>query len=138
MAANAPILIVDDYSDIRMLIRIYLEELGHTVEEASGGATAVAKAAQRDYTAIVLDLGLPAYQGFDALKALRAVTSVPIVVYSGRDSSTDRLQGRQLGADDYVGKGAGAEALAARVVAAVTRQQALTGPQQERVPAIGG
>lgn len=76
---------------------------------------------------VVLDLGLPGMDGLDVTRALRAVSSVPIIMLTARSEETDRIVGLELGADDYVTKPFSPKELVARVRAVLRRADATVG-----------
>jgi DNA-binding response OmpR family regulator len=119
------ILIVEDERSLAMALTQALRQrriLADCVPSAEA-----AKSAMEDwsYDALVLDLGLPGQSGLEFLQALRRRPegSVPVLVLTARDAITDRVQGLNLGADDYVVKPCDADELAARLHAVVRRTQ---------------
>lgn len=118
---RARILIVEDEPQLRSLLRLYLEREWYEVIEAGDGRAALAsfEAAQPDL--VVLDLMLPGLQGEAVMTALRAVSSVPILVASAKRSDAERIAGLRLGADDYLGKPFNPHELLARVEAILRR-----------------
>ena len=117
------ILVVDDEPKIAQLARDYLEHAGFAVLTAGDGQSALQAARTRHPDLVVLDLGLPALDGLDVIRALRASGSTPIVVVTARDTELDKLLGLELGADDYVTKPFSPRELVARVRAVLRRSE---------------
>jgi two-component system alkaline phosphatase synthesis response regulator PhoP len=122
------ILVVDDEPKIAQLARDYLEHAGFAVLTAGDGATALQVARTRHPDLVVLDLGLPALDGLDVIRALRQSGSTPIVVVTARDTELDKLLGLELGADDYLTKPFSPRELVARVRAVLRRSERVLEP----------
>ncbi len=120
------VLVVDDESQIRRLLRVSLEGNGYRVLEAASGQEALTEAAQRRPEVVVLDLGLPDMEGVAVLKRLREWSSVPVVVLSVRDREEDKISALDNGADDYVTKPFSTGELLARL--RVAQRHATPGP----------
>lgn len=120
------ILVVDDDLDLVDVVRTALEREGFAVDDANDGATALDKIAGDMPELVVLDLGLPKVRGLDVLRQVRADTTVPVIVLSGRSDEADRIIGLELGADDYVVKPFSPRELVARV-RSVLRRSSSTG-----------
>ena len=109
------ILVVDDDRKAVEMVRVYLERDGYEVVPAYSG-TAALEAARRDHPAlIVLDIMLPGINGLDICRLLRHESNVPIILLTARATEDDKLEGLDLGADDYVTKPFSPRELAARV-----------------------
>jgi two-component system KDP operon response regulator KdpE len=117
------ILVVDDEPQLLRTLRINLRARGYEVDVAADGTTALRTATAFPPDLVVLDLGLPDMDGVDVIRCLRGWTSTPIVVLSGRSSSTDKVFALDAGADDYITKPFGVDELLARI-RAVTRRAA--------------
>lgn len=100
----ATVLVIDDETQIRRLLRVCLEANGYRVEEAATGQDGIAQAAQRHPDVVILDLGLPDKDGVTVLDRLREWSRVPVVVLSVRDREEDKIAALDHGADDYVTK----------------------------------
>jgi two-component system cell cycle response regulator len=115
------VLLVEDSAAIRALVRRMLVAGGHTVVEASGGATALAECRERQPDVMLLDVEMPEMSGWDVLAAMKAdpeLRDVPVVFLTGRSDTTDIVDGLRLGAHDYVRKPCQPTELLARVQAA--------------------
>ncbi len=115
------ILVVDDELKIARLARDYLTEAGFAVTLASTGQAAVAAARSERPDLVVLDIGLPGLDGYDVTRAIRARSTVPIIMLTARSEESDRIVGLELGADDYVVKPFSPRELVARVKAVLRR-----------------
>jgi two-component system alkaline phosphatase synthesis response regulator PhoP len=115
------VLVVDDEPKIARLARDYLEHAGFTVLTAGDGPSAVQATKTRRPDIVVLDLGLPGFDGLEAMRQIRASGSTPIVVLTARDTELDKLLGLELGADDYVTKPFSPRELVARIKAVLRR-----------------
>lgn len=111
------VLIVDDESQIRKLLKITLEDEGFKTEDAENGAQAVRLCASVKPDLVVLDLGLPDMDGKEVIDSLREWTQTPIIVCSVRDQDEEIIAALDRGADDYVTKPFNPDVLIARVVA---------------------
>jgi PleD family two-component response regulator len=128
------LLIVEDDFDIANMLRIYFSGQNFEVDLAPRGGVALEKTRQNLPHLIVLDIMLPDIDGFEVCKHLRTSTRtshVPIIFLTQKDERSDRLQGLELGADDYITKPFDIEELKLRVQRAITRaeQQSLTDPR---------
>jgi DNA-binding response OmpR family regulator len=118
------ILVAEDEAKIAGFVRAALEEQGYTVDLADNGDDAWTFATTRSYDAVVLDIMLPGRDGLSILRRLRdAHNPVPVLIVTARDALDERLEGLNLGADDYLTKPFFVEELIARL-RAVTRRSA--------------
>ena len=115
------VLVVDDERRIATIARDYLTRAGFTVFVAGDGAKAIDLARQERPDLIVLDLGLPRIDGLEVARTLRRESDVPIVMLTARVDESDRLQGFDVGADDYITKPFSPRELIARVRAVLRR-----------------
>jgi two-component system, OmpR family, KDP operon response regulator KdpE len=115
------VLVVDDEPQIVRALVTNLQVRGFETDTAATGETAVELAATRHPDLMIVDLGLPGISGIEVIEAVRAWSSVPIVVLSVRDAEADKVRALDAGADDYVTKPFGIEELMARVRAATRR-----------------
>ena len=115
------ILIVDDESRIRSIIRKYAEFEGHTVTEAGDGMEAVVLCRKNTFDLIIMDIMMPELDGFSACREIRKITQTPIIMLSARGEEYDRINGFELGIDDYVVKPFSPKELMLRVDAVMKR-----------------
>lgn len=115
------ILIVDDEPQIVRALRINLKVRGYDVATAASGSEALRVAADFHPEIVLLDLGLPDFDGIDVIGGLRGWTDIPIVVLSARTDSADTVEALDAGADDFVTKPFEMDALLARLRAALRR-----------------
>jgi len=110
------ILVIEDERKVASFIRRGLEEERYIVETAADGEAGLELAVNNHYDAVVLDIMLPKMDGFTVLKSLRMSGSkTPVLMLTARGSMEDRVQGLDLGADDYLAKPFHFEELAARL-----------------------
>ena len=109
------ILIADDDPGIRDVVSYALTNQGLEVEAVPDGETALDRARAVTFDVVILDVMMPGMSGIDVCRALRAESSVPIVMLTAKDAEVDRVLGLELGADDYVTKPFSPRELAARV-----------------------
>lgn len=116
------VLVVEDYSPIRLAVRDGLAEQGYAVDVASNGEDGLWLAEQNPYDVIVLDVMLPKVDGIEIVKRLRGKGSqVGVLMLTARDTVADRVTGLDSGADDYLVKPFELSELFARVRALVRR-----------------
>lgn len=115
------ILIVEDDQRIRQSLSSRLAERGHQVDAVGTAMSGVEAAVSGTFDVVVLDLGLPDLDGAEALRMIRSVTDVPVVVATARDDEAEIVRLLNAGADDYVVKPYSAEHLEARVHAVLRR-----------------
>ena len=116
------LLIVDDESAIRTLIVKYTTYEGYEVEEAENGMQAVEKCKKEDYSLVILDIMMPELDGFSAGREIKKLhPNLPIILLSARGEEYDRINGFEIGADDYVVKPFSPKELMLRVSAILKR-----------------
>lgn len=118
---SARVLLVDDDVELTAMLCDYLERDGFSVTVAHDGAAGVAAAASGAHDIAVLDVMMPGMSGMDALRAIRAGSSLPVLMLTARGDGTDRIVGLELGADDYVPKPCPPRELVARIRAILRR-----------------
>jgi PleD family two-component response regulator len=127
------LLIVEDDIDIANMLEIYFGGLHYEVDIASRGSEALEKTRQRLPHLIVLDIMLPDIDGYEVCRTLRTYTRtshIPVIFLTQKDERSDKLQGLELGADDYITKPFDIEELRLRVYNAIARseRESLTEP----------
>lgn len=115
------VLVVEDEPDLLRVLAQSLREGGYAVDEAADGRTGLFKAKTNDYDALVLDLMLPAMDGFSVLRELRRQKTTPVLILTARDALGDRVKGLDAGADDYLTKPFELAELLARLRALIRR-----------------
>ena len=133
MSINKRVLVVDDDTKTVELVKLYLKRDGYKVISAADGMEALKLARQTHPDLIVLDLMLPGMDGLRVCRTLREESDVPIIMLTARTTEDDRLQGLDLGADDYVTKPFSPRELAARVRAVLRRipeEALMRGPEE--------
>jgi two-component system OmpR family response regulator len=116
------VLVVEDDTRMSRLLKRGLEEEGHAVDLAGDGPEGLWLATENPYAAIVLDVMLPGFDGFELCRRLRAAgVWVPVLMLTARDAVNDRVRGLDAGADDYMVKPFSLLELAARLRALVRR-----------------
>jgi len=120
---SATILVADDESRMRQLVRVYLEKDGFQVIEAADGEEVMARLEENDPDLVVLDLMMPKVDGWETCRRIRAKSDIPVIILTARGEELDRLLGFELGADDYVVKPFSPRELVARVKALLRRVQ---------------
>ena len=117
----AKLLICDDETGIREIIKKYAVFEGYQTEEATNGMEAIEKCRQSDFDLVILDIMMPELDGFSACREIRKKSSVPILMLSARGEEYDKLRGFELGIDDYVVKPFSPKELMMRVGAILKR-----------------
>lgn len=117
------LLVVDDEELIRNVIKEYAKVENYEVDEASDGDEAAEKALENDYDVIIMDIMMPKRDGFSAIKEIKQEKDTPVIVLSARTMEEDKLNGFDLGIDDYVIKPFSPKELIARIKAVTKRQK---------------
>jgi len=120
------ILIVDDEEMIRSVLREYVEFEGNEAYEASDGMEAVKLCKENSYDLILMDIMMPHLDGFSAVKEIKKVKDIPVIMLSARGEEYDKLFAFELGVDDYVTKPFSPKEVMARINA-VTKRRAQRG-----------
>jgi two-component system, OmpR family, KDP operon response regulator KdpE len=120
-APRPAILVIEDETPLRRVLRACLRSQDYSVLEATTGKDGLAQAAAKSPDLILLDLGLPDLDGLVVLERLRARSSAPLIVVSGRSAEADQVKALDAGANDYVTKPFRVGELLARVRGALRR-----------------
>jgi two-component system, OmpR family, KDP operon response regulator KdpE len=116
MASNgARILVVDDEKQIRRMLNTALTGFGYAIAEASSGREGLNQTAIFHPDLVILDLGLPDFDGTEVVRRLREWTQIPIIILSVREQEQDKISALDAGADDYITKPFGMGELLARI-----------------------
>ncbi|MBR1866969.1 MAG: response regulator transcription factor [Clostridia bacterium] len=115
------ILIVDDEVKIREVLREYAEFEGYQADEAQDGMEAVSKCRQNDYDLVLMDIMMPKLDGYSAVKEIKKIKDIPVIMLSARGEEYDKLFGFEIGADDYVVKPFSPKEVMARINAVIKR-----------------
>jgi DNA-binding response OmpR family regulator len=121
---NRVILVVDDEERMARFIRLNLEHDGFQVVEAYRGMDAIKALRDRMPDLVLLDVMLPDIDGFEVLSLIREISAVPVIMLTAKGEENDRVQGLELGADDYVTKPFSPRELVSRVKAVLRRTEA--------------
>ncbi|MBQ4057447.1 MAG: response regulator transcription factor [Lachnospiraceae bacterium] len=129
------ILVVDDESRMRKLVKDFLVKQGYSVIEAANGEEAVDLFVQdKEIALIILDVMMPKMDGWQVCKEIRALSGVPIIMLTAKSDERDELMGFELGVDEYISKPFSPKILVARVEAILRRT---SGALQEEVLVAG-
>jgi len=129
------ILVADDESAQRRLLRAYLSKAGYSVVEADNGLDALALLRGGGIDVALVDVMMPQLDGFEVVRRIRPESTVPIILLTARGEETSRVAGLELGADDYVVKPFSAPEVVARVRTHLRRLRG--GPTKERTLRAG-
>ena len=115
------ILVVDDEPRIRSIVKKYAEFEGYKVTEAADGMEAVHFCRTTDFDIIIMDIMMPELDGFSACREIRKTSATPIIMLSARGEEYDKINGFELGIDDYVVKPFSPKELMLRIEAVMKR-----------------
>jgi DNA-binding response OmpR family regulator len=121
MAAKQCVMVVDDDLNIAQLVRLYLEKEGYEVMTHQRGDTALAAFKANPPALLLLDIMLPGMDGWQVCRAVRQISTIPVIMISAKDETFDKVLGLELGADDYITKPFDPRELVARVKAVLRR-----------------
>lgn len=127
MDENKKVLVVDDEERIRRLIRMYLEREDLVVEEAENGKEALDMALSNDYDVILLDIMMPEMDGIEVCEQLRLEKNTPVIMLTAKGEESNRVQGFEVGADDYIVKPFSPREVVLRVKAVLRRTGSIVG-----------
>jgi DNA-binding response OmpR family regulator len=132
------ILVVDDEPQISEIVTDFLRVAGHDVIVAGDGVLALEAFRRRHFDLVILDLGLPRLGGLEVARAIRREGDVPIIMLTARVEEDDRLEGLEVGADDYVTKPFSPRELVARVRAVLRRTETQRASSDAKVWRVAG
>ena len=115
------VLLIDDDVDLTEMLSLYLAREGFEVRAVHDGESGAIEATREPYSIVVLDIMMPRTSGIEALRRIRAVSQVPVLMLTARGENIDRIVGLDMGADDYVPKPCTPGELAARIRAILRR-----------------
>ena len=118
----AKILICDDESGLRSVIKRYAVFEGHEVTEAGNGIEAVEAIHKESFDIIIMDIMMPELDGFSAVKEIRKTSDVPVIMLSAKGEEYDKILGFELGVDDYVVKPFSSKEIMLRIGAILRRR----------------
>ena len=130
---NRLILVVDDEERMARFIRLNLEQDGFQVLEAYRGMQAIQALRDSLPDLVILDVMMPDIDGFEVLKMIREISSIPVIMLTAKAEEDDRVQGLELGADDYVTKPFSPRELVSRVRAVLRRNDSTGVPSKELI-----
>lgn len=121
------ILVVDDEERMVRFIRLNLEYDGFRVIEAFNGSQAINKVRSNLPDLVLLDIMMPDIDGFEVLRIIREVSTIPVIMLTAKGEEDDRVRGLELGADDYITKPFSPRELVSRVKAVLRRTETTSG-----------
>ena len=125
------VLIVDDEEMIRGVLKEYVEFEGNEAFEAADGMESVRLCRDNDYDVILMDVMMPKLDGFSAVKEIKKIKDIPVIMLSARGEEYDKLFGFEIGVDDYVTKPFSPKEVMARIHAVTKRRASADGPSPE-------
>ncbi|WP_100331453.1 response regulator transcription factor [Bacillus xiapuensis] len=126
MEIEAKILVVDDEERIRRLLRMYLERENYLIDEAEDGEAALEMALREEYDCILLDLMMPGKDGIEVCQELREKKATPVIMLTAKGEEANRVQGFEVGTDDYIVKPFSPREVVLRVKALLRRSSPTT------------
>jgi len=130
MESSGCVLVVDDETNLRRLLRSYLQKGGFTVVEAASGLDALSLLRTEEIDVALIDVMLPGIDGLELVRRIRAESEVPIILITARGEETSRVAGLEVGADDYVVKPFFPREVVARVRAQLRRSRGMLEEQR--------
>ena len=131
MENQVKILLVDDEERIRRLLKMYLERENYSIDDAENGTPALSKALANDYDVILLDLMMPGKDGIEVCRELREKKATPVIMLTAKGEEVNRVQGFEVGTDDYIVKPFSPREVVLRVKALLRRSSKTTYLQTE-------
>ena len=130
MGETKRILVVDDEPRMRRFMHMNLDLEGYHVIEASNGLEAITRVREDLPALVLLDVMMPEMDGFEALRMIREISNVPVIMLTVKSDEEDKVRGLELGADDYVTKPFGPREMASRIKAVLRRAEMPTSSDQ--------
>ena len=130
MGETKRILVVDDEPRMRRFMHMNLDLEGYHVIEASNGLEAITRVREDLPALVLLDVMMPEMGGFEALRMIREISNVPVIMLTVKSDEEDKVRGLELGADDYVTKPFGPREMASRIKAVLRRAEMPTSSDQ--------
>ena len=127
------ILVVDDEPRIVHFVRLNLEHDGFEVLDANSGTRALQQLKDHLPDLVLLDVMMPDLDGFDTLRLIREISSVPVIMLTAKGEEDDRVRGLELGADDYITKPFSPREMVSRVKAVLRRTESAASPVHEPI-----
>ncbi|ASK63307.1 DNA-binding response regulator [Virgibacillus phasianinus] len=134
MDEHAKILVVDDEDRIRHLIKMYLDREDFIVEEADNGADALGMALDNEYDVILLDIMMPGMDGIEVCQELRKEKQTPVIMLTAKGEEANRVQGFEVGTDDYIVKPFSPREVVLRVKAILRRSTQSSFHESDTIP----
>lgn len=128
---NIRILVADDESEIRKIVRLLLQSKGYSVVEAENGALAVDAVRNGDFDLVIMDIMMPSLSGVEAVAEIRRFSVVPILFLTAKSLERDKMQAFESGGDDYLVKPFSYSELIMRVEALLRRYKVYRGKSEE-------
>ncbi|WP_027626131.1 response regulator transcription factor [Clostridium lundense] len=125
------VLVIDDDKELCTLLKKCITKNNMDGEVCYSGKDGLAKISQMDFQLIVLDVMMPDMDGFEALKKIREVSSVPVLMLTSKTENSDKVYGLRIGADDYLTKPFNIEEFIARVVSLIRRYTILNSSEEK-------
>ena len=126
MSEKIKLLVVDDEDRIRRLLKMYLEREGYEVDEAENGEVALQLALENEYNCILLDIMMPEKDGIETITEIREHKETPIILLTAKGEEVNRVEGFELGADDYIVKPFSPREVVLRIKAILKRSSAFS------------
>lgn len=117
----AKILVADDEAGIRNLIKKYANFEGHEIMEADNGMAAIELCKNNEFDLIIMDVMMPELDGFSAVREIKKIADIPVIMLSARTEEYDKIHGFEIGIDDYVVKPFSPKELMLRITAVLRR-----------------
>ncbi|MFW5976856.1 MAG: response regulator transcription factor [Bacillota bacterium] len=120
---SAKIIIIEDEKQIARFMELELMHEGYRVEVVKDGKTGLKKVKEENYNLVLLDIMLPKLDGMEVCSKIREFSDIPIIMVTAKDSTSNKVEGLDLGADDYITKPFEIEELLARIRALLRREK---------------